>query len=201
MAFALVAMGCVAHPHKTGHPPPPGAYPERHHVDAAAAEYIALNVAVQRGYRAPQVRDLKWKDNQFRWEVKTEGHVAGKKAKLDLWIDGETGEILKLKDHVQHRKRGQGGHYGAYPPPAHPSDGYRHSHAGVELVFDSGIGVYVVAGWQDYFYAEGRFYRFAKKGWQISAELEGGWQLVATRALPPGLAKKHKRGKGRGNRK
>ena len=206
MIFALVGSGCVTHHHRTGHPaplptprhpaPPPVAYPEPHHVDARAAEYIALDVAAQRGYREPQVRDLKWKDDQFRWEAKAEGYVAGKKAKLERWIDGETGEILKLKDHAHQRKHGHGGHYGAYKPPAHPPEGHRQSHAGVELVFDSDLGVYLVVGWHDHFYAEGRFYRFAEDGWQISTELEESWHQVLGPALPPGLAKKHKPGEG-----
>ena len=210
MASVLVGSGCVAHQHTTGHPapvprtrhpapppvahpaPPPVAHPAPHRVDAREAEHIALDVAAQRGYRDTYVRDLKWKDKEFRWDVKTEGYVARKKTKLDLWIDGETGEILKLKEHADQRKQGHGGHHGAYPPPAQPAQGHRHNHAGAELVFDSNLGVYLVVDRHDHFYTEGRFYRYAEDGWQISTELEGGWHQVARPALPPGLAKKHK---------
>jgi len=192
MASVLVGSGCVAHQHTTGHPAPVP-HPAPHRVDAREAEHIALDVAAERGYRDPYVRDLKWKDNEFRWDVKTEGYVARKKSKLDLWIDGETGEILKLKDQADSRKHG---HHAAHPPPAHPRHGHRHSHAGVELVFNSDLGVYLVVDRHNHFYTEGRFYRYAYDGWQISTELEGGWHQVARPSLPPGLAKKHKPDKG-----
>ncbi len=195
MASVLVGSGCVAHQHTTGHPAPvPN--PAPHRVDAREAEHIALDVAAQRGYRDPYVRDLKWKDKEFRWDVKTEGYVARKKSKLDLWIDGETGEILKLKDQADKRKQGHAGRHGASPPPAHPRQGHRHSHAGVQLVFDSALGVYLVVDRHDHFYTEGRFYRYAHDGWQISTHLDRGWHQVARPALPPGLAKKHKPDKG-----
>ncbi len=80
--------------------------------------------------------------------------------------------------------------------PPIPAHGHRHSHAGVELVFDSGLGVYLVVDRHNHFYTEGRFYRYAYDGWQISTELEGGWHQVARPSLPPGLAKKHKPDKG-----
>jgi hypothetical protein len=80
-------------------------------VDAREAEHIALEVAVRRGYRDPYVRDLKWKDEQFHWDVRAEGYVGHKKAKLHLWIDAETGEILKLKDQ-SHPSQAHGGHHG-----------------------------------------------------------------------------------------
>jgi len=195
MASVLVGSGCVAHQHTTGHPAPVP-HPAPHRVDAREAEHIALDVAAERGYRDPYVRDLKWKDTEFRWDVKTEGYVARKKSKLDLWIDGETGEILKLKDQADQRKHGHAGHHGASPPPAQPAHGHRHSHAGVQLVFDSGLGVYVVVDRHNHFYTKGRFYRYAHDGWQISTQLDGGWHQVARPALPPGLAKKHKPDKG-----
>jgi len=205
MASVLGGSGCVAHQHTTGHPAPepttrhpaPVVHPAPHHVDAREAEYIALKVAAQRGYRNPYLRELKWKDKEFRWDVKTEGYVAHKKRRLDLWIDGETGEILKFKDHADSGKHGDRGQHGAHPPPAHPPNGHRHSHAGVDLVFDSALGVYLVVDRHNHFYAEGHFYRYAEDGWQISTEPKGGWHQVAGPALPPGLVKKHEPDKGR----
>jgi len=85
--------------------------PAPHHVDAREAEHIALEVAVRRGYRDPYVRDLKWKDEQFHWDVRAEGYVGHKKAKLHLWIDAKTGEILKLKDQ-SHPSQAHGDHRG-----------------------------------------------------------------------------------------
>jgi len=119
MASVLVGSGCVAHQHTTGHPAPVPD-PAPHRVDAREAKHIALDVAAQRGYRDAYVRDLKWKDHEFRWDVKTEGYVARKKSKLDLWIDGETGEILKLKDQADKGKHGHAGQHGAIHHPPNP---------------------------------------------------------------------------------
>jgi hypothetical protein len=205
MASLLGGSGCVAHAHTTGHPDPVPTtrhpapvvvHPASHHVDAREAEHIALEVAAQRGYRDSYVRELKWKDNEFRWDVKTEGYVARRKSRLDMWIDAETGEILRLKDHADSGKHSDRGHHGAYPPPAHPPHGHRHTHAGVQLVFDSGLGVYLVVDRHDHFYTEGRFYRYADDGWQVSTQLKGDWHQVARPGLPPGLAKKHTPGPG-----
>jgi len=86
------------------------------------------------------------------------------------------------------------------PPPHAPAHGYRHkhkAHAGeVELVFDSGLGVYVVLGWPGHFYDQSHYYRQDGGVWQVSARLDGGWVAASTKKLPPGLAKK-----GRGPKK
>ena len=203
MASVLGGSGCVAHQHTTGHPDPEPTtrdpvrvvvHPASHRVDAREAEYIALEVAAQRGYHDAYLRELKWKDKEFRWDAKAEGYIARKRARLDLWIDGETGKVLKLQDHVDSGKHR--GHHGAYPPPAHPPHGHHHTHAGVQLVFDSGLGLYLVVDRHDHFYTEGRFYRYADDGWQVSTQLKGDWRQVAHRGLPPGLAKKHTPGPG-----
>ena len=84
------------------------------------------------------------------------------------------------------------------PPPHAPAHGYRHkhkTHAGqVELVFDSGRGVYLVVGWPGHFFHDGHYYRQANGSWQFSARLDTGWHAASSKRLPPGLAKK---GRGR----
>lgn len=197
IALVFAASGCVTYPHGRRVPAPhPAPHPQTYRIDAATAQHITREVALERGYYNPQVRDLKWKDPQFRWEVKAYGYVAGKKAKLDLWIDGDTGDVIKLKDNAR-RKHHRGGHYSSYPaPPPHPPHGHRQHHAGVELIFDSGLGLYVVVGWHDHFFYEGHFYRHIGDVWQQSTALRGHWQPTGAPSLPPGLAKKHKRGKG-----
>jgi hypothetical protein len=91
-------------------------------------------------------------------------------------------------------KKGQG-------PPAHaPAHGYRKKHAsGVELVFDSGLGVYVVLGIPDCYYDDHRFYRLEKGVWKTAPDPKGTWTAAADRDLPPGLRRhdgpaKHDRG-------
>ncbi len=87
---------------------------------------------------------------------------------------------------VVYRPSGPGIGHG---PPAHaPAHGYRRKQvAGVELVFDSEIGVYVVVGRSDHYYHEGYFYRCINGQWEISAQPDSGWAFVAEASLPSGL--------------
>ncbi len=113
--------------------------------------------------------------------------------------------LLGLSGCVPHHHHGRPGppavrHPG--PPPHAPAHGYRHKHHhhGVELVFDTHLGAYVVVGLEDHFFHRDHFYRLAHGFWYRSARLDGHWARV-THSLPPGLAKKrhshrHKKGKG-----
>jgi hypothetical protein len=79
------------------------------------------------------------------------------------------------------------------PPPHAPAHGHRHKHHDdVELVFDSGCGVYVVVGMDDHYYCDGHYYRFWDAGWQTSVRIGGGWQPVRVESLPGGLKVKAK---------
>jgi hypothetical protein len=77
-------------------------------------------------------------------------------------------------------------------PPAHaPAHGYRRKHpTGVELVFDSGRGVYVVVGLADHYYYDGYFYRLRGDVWEMSLKCDSGWASVSMALLPPGLQAK-----------
>jgi hypothetical protein len=79
------------------------------------------------------------------------------------------------------------------PPPHAPAHGYRRKHhvenRDVELVFDSGLGVYVVVGFPDVYFDANVFFRLADVGWQVSMRPDGGWTLAAADRVPPGLAK------------
>ena len=77
------------------------------------------------------------------------------------------------------------------PPPHAPAHGYRHHHHGVDLVFDTSLGVYVVVGRSDHFYVDGRFLRFHADSWQVSASLGGPWSVYPAASVPPGLRKVH----------
>ena len=86
------------------------------------------------------------------------------------------------------------------PPPHAPAHGHRHKHQhhGVELVFDSHLGVYVVVGRNDVFFHRDHFYRIVDGGWQVSVRLNDGWAHAHHGKLPKGLSKKALRGKHHG---
>ncbi len=78
------------------------------------------------------------------------------------------------------------------PPPWAPAHGYRHKHPdGVELVFKSEIGVYVVVGHPGHYWDGQRYYRGSDGRWHVSVHLQGPWGSVAVDDVPPGLRAKH----------
>ncbi len=91
-------------------------------------------------------------------------------------------------------------------PPAHaPAHGHRRKHAdphhGVEMVFDPGLGVYVVVGMEGIYFHADYFYRILDGDWHRSTRVDHGWALVSQeRSLPPGLAKKHRKAHKRGKK-
>ena len=92
-----------------------------------------------------------------------------------------------------------GRHASAGPPPHAPAHGYRHKRmtrmGEVQLVFDSGIGVYVVVGHAGHYFYRGNFYRSLNSVWHVSAHIDTGWAVVGSQALPRGLAKNQGKGK------
>jgi hypothetical protein len=84
------------------------------------------------------------------------------------------------------------------PPPHAPAHGYRHKYHehGVELVYDSGRGVYVVVDLPNHFYFKGHYYRRRESRWEIGVHINGPWKVVAEKSLPRGLRSK-KKGKGK----
>ena len=86
------------------------------------------------------------------------------------------------------------------PPPHAPAHGYRHKQHGVELVYDSGRGVYVVIGLPHHYYFKGHYYRLRETNWEAGVHIDGPWEFVSDEALPRGLRAKEK-GKGKGKSK
>jgi hypothetical protein len=74
-------------------------------------------------------------------------------------------------------------------PPAHaPAHGYRRKYvAGMELVYDSGRGVYVVVGLSDHYYHDGYFYRLRGNLWEMSLKPDADWMAASEKSLPMGL--------------
>lgn len=92
-------------------------------------------------------------------------------------------------------------------PPAHaPAHGYRkkHRHDNVELVWDSGKGVYVVIAHEGHFFSKDVYYRIAGDHWEVSGGINGPWKVTNSGNVPPGLRKHHhgkSKGKGKGKKK
>lgn len=82
------------------------------------------------------------------------------------------------------------------PPPHAPAHGYRHKQHGVELVYDSGRGVYVVVELPHHFYCKGRYFRLSGDRWEVGVQINGPWEAISEQSLPPGLRGKEK-GKGK----
>jgi hypothetical protein len=74
------------------------------------------------------------------------------------------------------------------PPPHAPAHGYRHkTDQGVDIVFDSSLGLYIVAGARDHYYYDGSYYRRAGDRWEVSLRFDGAWKAISVAALPTGL--------------
>jgi hypothetical protein len=70
----------------------------------------------------------------------------------------------------------------------------------VEIVFDSHLGVYIVAGTTDIYFHDGWFLRIRSGIWEVSASFDGQWKARSADWVPPGLRSKHhaKKPKARG---
>lgn len=91
---------------------------------------------------------------------------------------------------------------GKGPPDHAPAHGYRRKHAsGVELVFDSERGVYLVVDYPDYYFFDDKYYRRIKDRWEVSVRIEDGWVAISNAELPPGLRDASHPGKGHGRGK
>ncbi len=96
--------------------------------------------------------------------------------------------IGKSGPYVSHDREGHG------PPPHAPAHGHRRkqhdSAGGLELVFDSEVGVYVVVDIPNHYYWDGYYLRIENGSWYASTKLESGWKSRSSESLPPGLRKK-----------
>jgi hypothetical protein len=94
------------------------------------------------------------------------------------------------------------GHNNGYGPPSHaPAHGYRYKHQGHDLVYDSGLGAYVVVGMTGVYFYDGIYYRYTRDHWYYTRDLGKNWRLNrGDRGLPPGLAKKYMHDKNKNRR-
>lgn len=80
------------------------------------------------------------------------------------------------------------------PPPHAPAHGHRAKSRAVhdvQLVFDSGLGVYVAVDIPSTYYFEGVYFRIADGHWQVAAAIDGPWDVTPMGSVPPGLRKKY----------
>ncbi|MCK4791516.1 MAG: hypothetical protein KAV87_47730 [Desulfobacteraceae bacterium] len=63
------------------------------------------------------------------------------------------------------------------------------------MTFDSGRGVYIVAGHPNCYYHDGYFYRVSGGVWEMSMKFKTGWGRVSGRSLPKGLQAKQVKAK------
>ncbi len=99
-------------------------------------------------------------------------------------------------------------HYGYEqgPPPHAPAHGYRAKHGHHDLVYDSGLGAYVVLGYDDLYYLDDHYYRFHDGYWLYSRYIDDDWRRIDYDHVPSRLRhsrdhgdRDHKhRGRGRG---
>lgn len=111
------------------------------------------------------------------------------------------GRFVRVERHGSYTSHGGPGHG---PPPHAPAHGYRRKHetGSADLTFDRKLGVYVVHGHPNLYYWNGTYLRLDDGRWYASRQLEGGWRPRSADSLPPGLQKKHGKGKehpGRGH--
>jgi len=85
---------------------------------------------------------------------------------------------------------GSGQRVGHGPPPHARAHGYHRKQVdGLELVYDSTYGVYVIMGMPHYYYWEGHFYRMYGGFWEVSLRVDADWIPATLGSLPPGLQK------------
>lgn len=102
---------------------------------------------------------------------------------------------------------------GQGPPPWAPAHGYRRKHqraylhreSTVDMVFDSGLGVYVVVGLPNYYFWDGFYLRLDSGRWVQATYLDSKWEPCRAESVPGGLrakadqSRKWGHGKGRGH--
>jgi len=80
---------------------------------------------------------------------------------------------------------------GKGPPPHAPAHGYRRKNRqGLEMTFDSNLGVYIMMNYSMHYYWDGRYYRKNKNQWESSKDINKKWKGIKKEQLPKGLQNK-----------
>jgi len=100
--------------------------------------------------------------------------------------------------HIPDRLRGHrryNRHHRNSPPSHAPAHGYRQHHDDVDMIFDSGIGAYIVLGFDNLFFFNSNYMRFYDGYWHYSARHNGRWHRANDRHVPHKLRKARKHNK------
>jgi hypothetical protein len=106
---------------------------------------------------------------------------------------------VKAKQKVKYKRHG--------PPPHAPAHGYRYKHQhGVELEYDSGLGVYVAVGMPGVYFHNGLYMKLSEGQWTVTAHFNGSWRVPTNGEVPYKLKKAKgkkpsKKGKTHGKKK
>jgi len=73
----------------------------------------------------------------------------------------------------------------------HGRHGYSSRGTGVEIVYDSDLGVYVVLGHPNNYYYDGHYLRVVGGIWQMTAEFDGVWVTARGSAVPNSLRSRY----------
>jgi len=91
-------------------------------------------------------------------------------------------------------KIGEVKHKGKGPPPHAPAHGYRHKHHdGVELAYDSRIGVYFAVKVPSVYFYNNLYMRLSDRNWEVAANFNGPWQPEKEGQVPYKLKKEKKK--------
>lgn len=94
-------------------------------------------------------------------------------------------------------ERGSPSARSASPRSAH---GYRHKHHdGVDLRYDTKLGLYVVIGHRDTWFVDDLYLRWTKGAWQSSVRIGGNWAAMSVEKIPESL--RHAKAKKQKNKK
>ncbi|MCF7825676.1 MAG: hypothetical protein K9N29_03415 [Candidatus Marinimicrobia bacterium] len=77
-------------------------------------------------------------------------------------------------------------------PPSHaPAHGYRKKNRhGMEMTFDSNLGIYIMMSYPSYYYWDGTYYRINNNQWESSKDVKKHWKKINKQKLPKGLKNK-----------
>lgn len=81
------------------------------------------------------------------------------------------------------------------PPPHAPAHGYRARHHHHDLIYDAYLGVYIVPGYDDYYFYDDHYYRYYDGYWLYSRDLDDRWRRADYDRIPHKLrrSKEHYR--------
>jgi hypothetical protein len=79
-------------------------------------------------------------------------------------------------------------------PAAPPVNGAKYYVDDIEVIYNDPLHAYTVTGYRDYYYLNGRFYRFDRGRWEGAPSLRNGdWVVVNEADLPNTLVLRYRR--------